>query len=297
MSLDRKDWLQYAADGGVCRVTHIVDTSTPMNTPVVLLPGMFTSRRFWLSDRNIGLAAYLAGQGHACWIIERRGIGHTHPNTARPGADEHLRHDLPLLAQLIYEQTNRPAVWIGHSFGGQLAARVVNERLAPEQVAGLILLATQTARGKRWLVPPLSTALLAIARRLGRIPARLAGLGPEDEPAAAIEDSIRWTIDARRTGGWPARLNTLTAPVLAIASQQDRVDPATGCRQLFEQIGSADKHWWLLGDPPTTPGPFDHPGLVVSKRAQAHVWPRLSEWIAQQGGGETATPHSASRRA
>ena len=86
-------------------------------------------------------------------------------------------------------------------------------------------------------------------------------------------------MEARRTGGWPARLNALTTPVLAVASQADRVDPATGCRQLFNLIGATDKQWWLLGERPTDPGPFDHPGMVVSKAAQTHVWPRLADWI------------------
>ncbi|MBV60657.1 MAG: hypothetical protein CMH65_05090 [Nevskiales bacterium] len=279
MSLQRNEWLQQAADGGVCRVTRIQLQAAATGAPVVLLPGMFTSRRFWLSDRNIGLAAFLAQRGHRCWMIERRGIGHPANTQARPGAEEHLQFDLPQLAAQIWEQTGRPAVWIGHSFGGQLAARAVNEQLPGEQVAGVILLATQTQRGKRWLMPPLSTGLLALTRSLGRVPARLAGLGPEDEPAAAIEDSIRWTVEARRTGGWPARLNALTTPVPAVASQADRVDPATGCRQLFNLIGATDKQWWLLGERLTDPGPFDHPGMVVSKAAQTHVWPRLADWI------------------
>lgn len=287
MTLERADWLQQSSDRGVCRVTRVWDQAQSSRHPVVLMPGMFTSRRFWLSDRNIGLAAYLASRGHPCWIVERRGIGHHEPEVARAGAEEHVHLDLPGLAKQIIDQHQRPAVWMGHSFGGQLAARAANETLPKEAVAGVVLLATQTERGKRWLMPPLSTGLLALTRHLGHVPARLAGLGPEDEPAAAIEDSIRWTVEARRTGGWPARLKTLQVPVLAVASHDDRVDPASGCRHLFEQIGSDNKTWWLLGADPDEPGPFDHPGMVVSKLAQTHVWPRVAEWIEGLDAGAT----------
>jgi len=286
MTVVRNAFLQTAEDGGVCRVTRIRSPKAERDQPVVLLPGMFTSRRFWLSDKDIGLAAYLAEQGFDSWIIERRGIGDVDPQ-ARAGADEHVRLDLPLLADRILRETGQAPFWLGHSFGGQLAAKAANETVPADAVAGLILIATQTERGKRWLVPPLSTAVTTMTRLLGRVPARLAGLGPEDEPAAAVLDSVAWTVDARKTGGWPARLATLETPVLAVASSHDTVDPADGCRHLFDQIGSTDKTWWLLEPGADMPATFDHPGIVVSKPARTHVWPGLAHWM--QSRSEPAT--------
>lgn len=281
MSLARDESVVGSDDGGQIRVTRVHDTSAGAQGPVILLPGMFTSRNFWISDKNIGLAAHLAEQGFDCWIAERRGIGLDDAGTGRPGADEHLHSDLPAVVAHVRDHDDRAPFWIGHSFGGLLAVRAAAEVLPASDVRGLVLLATQYARGKRGLRPPLSNLLVGMTHVMGKVPARLAGLGPEDEPGAGIRDSVRWMLAARHDpAAWPARLADLTAPVLAIASPHDTVDPADGCRILFDRIGSADKTWLMLDEASGFATAFDHPGMVVHREARTTVWPRIADWLA-----------------
>lgn len=285
MTIDRSEAVVTADDGGRIRLTRVRDDAAADRGPVILLPGMFTSRNFWVSDKNIGLAVHLAETGFDCWIAERRGIGLDDAGSARPGADEHLRADLPAVVAHVRAHNNRAPFWLGHSFGGLLAVRAAAEVVDASDVRGLVLLATQYARGKRGLRPPLSNLLVGMTHVLGKVPAKLAGLGPEDEPGAGIRDSVRWMLAARRDpAAWPAQLADITAPVLAIASPHDTVDPADGCRILFDRIGSADKTWLMLDEASGFATAFDHPGMVVHREARATVWPRISAWMDARAG-------------
>ncbi|MCH8503106.1 MAG: alpha/beta hydrolase [Ectothiorhodospiraceae bacterium] len=190
-------------------MTHVYGTDEGL-PPVVYLPGMFTGRGFWLSPKGIGLAAHLAKAGFPGIIVERReqGCG------ARPGLEEHLQHDLPLVQQRVEARWRRPAVCVGHSFGGVLAARAVAGPLDMDRVAGLVLFAAQFEVGKRPLHPPLSWLTAATARLLDRFPARRLGLGPQDEPVAAMLDAIRLVTRGRRHPELGQALSRITVPAL-----------------------------------------------------------------------------------
>lgn len=251
---------------------------------VVLVPGMFTGRRFWLSDKGVGLAAYLADAGFACLIAERRGIGAGRGDTgsARPGMQEHLHHDLPLVQRLAAQLHAGPAFWMGHSFGGVLAARAAGSTLDPDGVAGLVLFATQFEVGKKALDFPANLLARGIARSLGRFPARLVGLGPEDEPPAAMADGCALVAKGRRRPELKATLGQVTAPALAVVGAGDMVDPATGCEQFLGHLASRDKTFLRAGTDTGFSTDFDHPGIVISKPAQAEIWPRALAWLEQR---------------
>ncbi len=263
-----------AGDGGRFMVTHVYGTENPL-PPVIYLPGMFTGRSFWLSPKGIGLAAHLAKQGFPGLIVERReqGCG------ARPGLEEHLLHDLPLVQAQVWKLWSRPAFWVGHSFGGVLAARAGAGPLDMNQIAGLVLFASQFEVGKRPLHPPLSWLTAATARLLDRFPARRLGLGPQDEPVAAMLDAIRIVTQGRRKPDIREALGRITIPALAISGLGDRVDPSEGCEKLIAHFASRDKRFIAAGLRNGFGEDYDHAGIVVSKGAQQEIWPIVSEWL------------------
>ncbi|RJS91964.1 alpha/beta fold hydrolase [Salinisphaera sp. Q1T1-3] len=267
-----------AVDGGVCRLTYLAGAA-PHRAPVALLHGMFTDRRFWLSDKGIGLAAYLATAGHPVYILQRRGLSDSPRSRVRCGLDEHLYHDVPALAARILAEQARAATWIGHSFGGVLAARAVAEVLPEDAVAGLVLIASQFECGKRLLDWPGNLLTRAITALAGRLPARLVGLGPVDEPAAAVHDACTWVETGRRAPILKQSLSRITVPVLAISGAADRVDPTPGCRRFVAHMRSreltfihAARHSGLARD-------YDHAGVVVSHDARREIWPRITTWL------------------
>lgn len=267
-----------AGDGGRFNLTR-VSAGSPVHAPLVFLPGMFTGRRFWLSDKCVGLAAYLAQAGFPGYIVERRGVGDSPGGDARPGLNEHICHDLPMVQQRVAQEHAQSAFWLGHSFGGLMASRATAEYLNATQVAGLVLFATQFEVGKAPLVFPGSVLTRLLVRVLGHLPARSTGLGPEDEPAAAVIDATRWVGSRWRGHSLQHAIEQITCPVLALSGAADRVDPASGCKRFIGHFASSDKRFVLAGKNTGFPENFNHPGVVISKRAQTTIWPLVKNWL------------------
>lgn len=269
------------SDGGRIAATCVTATpGTPSSTPVILLPGMFSNRHFWVSPRGVGLAAALARAGSPVWLIERRELGRSPvtPGT-RPGMEQHLRLDLPVVQAHVQASTPGAAVWGGHSFGGVIAARAVAETLDQSLVAGLLLFAAQIEVDKRPLCWPWNLWLRGLARLCGRLPARRMGLGPEDEPVAAVDDACFWRMDVQRGGDLLKPLAVVHCPVLAFAGGADDRDPPAGCARLLEHFSSSDKRYVLLSRNEGYSQDYDHPGIVVSKPAAGEVWPKVVDWL------------------
>ena|GEM_PF-1145268 len=269
-----------AADGGCCGLTQVSAEGVITKAPVVLVPGMFTGRRFWLSDKQVGLAAYLARAGYPAFIAQRRGLSDSPACNARAGLIDHVKYDLPAVQRAVFDAQAQRAFWIGHSFGGVMSALACARYLEPAQVTGLVLFASQFEVGKRMLDWPANRATRGLARLLGHFPARAAGLGPENEPVAAMLDATHWVETGRRQAYLRETLARITAPALAISGAADRVDPSAGCERFIGHFASTDKTFERAGTATGYSVDFDHPGIVVSKAAQAEVWPRVVAWLA-----------------
>lgn len=269
------------ADGGRFLLTWVGAPGDAARAPVVMVPGMFTGRRFWLSDRQIGLAAYLARQGHGVAIAQRRGLSDSPPSPARPGLIEHAKFDLPAVQAAVAARDERRAFWIGHSFGGVMTALACGRDLDASRVAGLVLFASQFEVGKRMLDWPANRLTRGLARLRGRFPARAAGLGPEDEPAAAMLDATHWVETGRRQPYLRETLARVTAPVFALSGAADKVDPSTGCERFVGHFSSTDVTFVRAGRESGYSVDFDHPGIVISKPAQAEVWPQVAAWLVE----------------
>ena len=267
------------ADGGCCQITHVRAEAVNARAPVVLVPGMFTGRRFWLSDKQIGLAAYLARRGYPGVIVQRRGLSDSPASTGRAGLIEHVKYDLPAVQRHLQAQDPRPAFWIGHSFGGVMSALACARYLEPKAVAGLVLFASQFEVGKRMLDWPANRLTRGLARLLGYFPARAARLGPENEPTAAMMDATHWVETGRRQDYLRATLAGVTQPVLALSGAADRVDPSAGCERFIGHFSSTDTQFERAGIGQGYSVDFDHPGIVVSKPAQNEIWPRVANWL------------------
>lgn len=276
-----------AADGGTCALTSVRNPAQPSLTPVVLLPGMFTGRRFWLSDKRVGLAAYLALQGHPTYIAQRRGLSDSPHSDARAGMTEHVQHDLPAVQSLVSQQHDTPAIWGGHSFGGIMAARAGAETLDMSRIGGWLLFATQFEVKKHMLDWPGNLLTRTMARLYGHLPAQAAGLGPENEPLAAVQDATDWVARGRRDSALRDSLTRLTQPILAISGAGDNVDPGRGCERFIQHFASQDKTFISAGTATGYSEDFSHPGIVISKTAQAEIWPLVPDWIAEHAPANT----------
>jgi len=271
-----------AADGGICSLLRVSLRDNDSGVPLVMLPGLFSNRHFWLSPKGVGLAGFLAQQGYEPWLVERRGIGLSPRSPARAGLFEHIVQDLPRVQQLVQHHNPRPAFWIGHSFGGVMATLAAAETLDPSLVAGLVLFAAQCEVDKGGLTPPYSWFTRGLSQLLGHFPARRLGMGPENEPPAVMADACRIVTEAQRQRTMARRLANLRCPALAFGGGNDRMDPPEGCERFLGHMASTDKTWTLLALSQGYSQDYDHPGIVVSKAAQTEVWPQVLRWLQQR---------------
>lgn len=275
-----------SADGGLFSLTRLQDPNQPAHgNPVIMIPGMFTKRNFWCSPKGVGIGAYLCREGYDVWLFERRGLGESpKAQEARKGLNECATIDLPAAQAFIKQKNNKPSFWLGHSFGGVIAAAAIAEaHLDPSSIAGLCTFGSQLSAGKLALNPP-NTWLTPLFRKLfHEMPSAALGFGPENEPWDAISDSGLWVSMAKKRGNFRFWKNFqhINVAALCISSTHDKVDPWKGCFELYEKLGSENKQWRLLGKSEGDQHNYDHPGMVISKAAQQEIWPFIAQWLKQ----------------
>jgi hypothetical protein len=70
-------------------------------------------------------------------------------------------------------------------------------------------------------------------------------------------------------------------PLLAVSAAGDLQDPAWACRKLYEQFVAAPRSFLLLGKEKGFSSDFGHVEMLVSKEAQAEVWPLVDYWLRE----------------
>lgn len=270
-------------------VTRLGLADVPENRgmPVILLHGSFSNRRFWYSPKGIGLGAYLARRGFDVWIPEMRGHGLSRRNQgyAKNRVADYARYDLPAIGAFVREQSAQTPHWIGHSLGATtLVAALGGQHIGAPLVASVALFGCQVSRSYWPLKIPLVEwgARLAL-KRFAQLSGTRLKRGPEDEPIGLAIESMRWHGLLGRFGDaerdWWKGLADVDVPLLAVSAAGDQQDPDWACRKLFEQVGSEHRQYLCLGRRYGFSGDFGHVEMLVSKPAQAEVWPLVERWL------------------
>ena len=264
------------------------ERSNRSSDPVVLVHGTFCQRSFWVSDKGLGLGPHLQERGYDVWIPEARGHGRS-PRDQRFrswSAEDQMRFDLPAVQGLVAAETGRDAHWVGHSWGGvEIMGSIGADWLRTDQIRSAVVLGANITEGDAWLKQPLPRATAwTLVTILGRVPSALFRLGPEPESRGYMLDFFRWkgpdaawrTADGRDY--WDG-IRRSSVPVLAFAAANDTMDPVPGCRFLFDQVGSDDKEWVLLGTEQGFSKDYGHVEMIISNEASKEVWPRIADWL------------------
>jgi len=258
-------------------------------TPIVLVHGSFTNRRFWLSPKGWGLSAYLVKQGFDVWMPEMRGHGLSPQNNDyRSNSVYHYaKYDLPAINSFIYEQTGHSPHWLGHSLGGlTIAASLAAGWLKQDQVASAVLMACQVSKAHWAIKLPMINGIcrLWFARKRFLSPKGLNN-GTEMEPSGIVTEHLYWH---RLFGGWKAKdgtdywngLKSVKIPVMGIGSDGDKGDPSRYCELLFNHFASSKTRYICLSGRNEKSRLFGHVDMVVSREAEKEVWPLISRWVS-----------------
>ncbi len=252
--------------------------------PVLLMPGTFSNHTFWLGTKGHGMAWAIADAGFEAVVLDPRGHGGSERAGGQAWTFDHWgRLDVPAAVEAVTADGGQ-ALLVGHSAGGaSMLIALAGEPRVRERVAGLVALATPVPWLQRWRRIG-AWGIRTASRLLGRFPARLLGLGPEDELPGVMSQWMTWNLEGEWIGqddiDYVSALADVRVPVLAMSGAGDTVfAPPRACRTLLEMVGTDDATYVLAGRETGFSEDFDHPGIVVSKAAHEEVWPRVLAWL------------------
>lgn len=287
-----------AADG-VRLALHRVPATAPRSLPPVLLvPGTFTARAFWLGARGQGFAGMLADAGFDTWVLEPRGHGQS-DRPPRWTMSDWIERDAPAAASFLLEHTGaEDYFWVGHSAGGVVGAAFSGmEHPAARALRGLVLVGSPGPAGMRPLRRVLGQAGYWPTRLLPwlRIPGPALGLGPEWEPGALVSEWLGWNLSGvwrdPEGGDYLGRLAGVEVPVLGVGGAGDHLlAPPGTVRDLIGRFGSADREVLVAGRGTGFRHDYDHAGLLIGRAAREEIWPRLLGWLRHRAGAAHPAP-------
>lgn len=268
-----------AADGTRLALYRL---GSPDGPTVILVPGTFSNHTFWLGTRGHGMAWSLADAGFDVMVLDLRGHGGSERRDQRWTFEDWGRLDV--VAALEHAARDRKVLLVGHSAGG--ASSLIALAAEPElrgRVTGLVTLATPVPWLQRWRKLGAWT-IRTVSRLLGRFPAKLLGLGPEDELPGVMAQWMTWNLRGEWVGDdgtdYVEALAEVRTPILSVSGAGDTVfAPPDACRGLLEMVGSPDATYVLAGRETGFSEDFDHPGIVISKAAHEEVWPVVIDWL------------------
>ena len=273
-----------ATPDGVELALHRLRAFRDGRPALLLVHGAFTNHRFWLHspDGAGGFAHFLGAAGFDVWLADLRHHGES-AHEPRPLAwtfEDWVLRDAPTLVARIREETDgAPLAWLGHSAGGAAGLCWLARVAAAAPLDAVVTFGTPGPRRLGPVRRTLAAATIALARALGRFPARALRLGSEDEAAGIIGEWMEWNV----RGGWVgtdgfdyfAGLAGVTTPYLGVAGGADRLfAPPAACRQVVERVGATRRTLAIA------PG-LSHRGLVLDERARASCWPNVVVWLKE----------------
>ncbi len=261
--------------------------------PLLMVHGVFSNRTFFLGAGERGLGRYLAGRGFDVWAAELRGHGRsgTLGQRRRWHFEDWIRLDAPALAGAVLTATGRDAlIWVGHSAGGVIGFAFGGlEHPLSGRIAAIVAAGAPAPTGLGLMQYPMAAAGLTVTRVLGRFPARLLGIGPEDEHPEIFAQWMRWNLRGRWLGDdgtdYYANTRRVRARVLALAGGGDRlIAPPDLCEDLSLATSSEDHLFVTCGRDHGFVEDFNHHRLVASTPARQEVWPLIADWIEARFG-------------
>lgn len=197
------------------------------------------------------LAGALGARGFALWSLDQHGHGRSEGPSGHVARLADCAADLRAFAEAVARREPGPLFLVGHSLGGVVALRMLQDSERPTPFRGLIL--SSAALRVRDLGPRRSALLGSVAGLAPRLGvARIRGDDLSALPARrrAIERDPRMrhgpvravTLHELDRGGAAARaaLERVRIPALVLHGDADPLVPADASRALAAGLGSAD---------------------------------------------------------
>lgn len=234
-----------AGDGVSLRLRKIQIAEAEVRAEVVLTHGFGEHSR-----RYEHVAAALASCGFRTWAYDLRGHGRSGGRRGDASRYELFLDDLELVVQLAVNR-GHPCFLLGHSLGGQITLRFLQER-RPKLAGGVICspwlkLAFQPAWWRIalaklafWVCPGVAHSTPATPWRLSRDMDYLLSLPDLDLMHRQLSPRLFFAIEAAGRKALE-EAERLRLPLLFIHGGDDEVTCAKATRELYQQAASEDK--------------------------------------------------------
>jgi len=281
--MQEKQYIVEMENGGNVALYRL-NNSNPIGLPLVIAHGTISN-----SEAVRGLGRYLTQLGFDCWLFEWGGHGQSTAFSKQQDFEYPAFNDLPAAIAKIIQVTGQQRVYYdSHSGGGHLALMYLARN--PERqkkIAGLVTVgaqATDAALGLKYKARAL--VLWWVTNLFGRTPRVLVLVGTEGEPTRLLAQWSKWNLRQKWMGedgfDYMNGLAKINIPALSLAGSNDNIAPVSGCRKVYEALGSADKTWLVCSISNNFSKDFTHGQLIYGKAAKYEIYPRIGEWLMKR---------------
>ena len=256
--------------------------------PVLLVHGAVENGRIFYSESGKGLAPYLAERGFEPYVLDFRGRGLSTPKISkhsRHGQTEMILDDLPTFIRNVRARNSRPAIWMGHSWGGVLILSMLARfpEFLPD-VSKMVFFGTKRAvrvqNPEKWFKIDFGWKILApiLSQIYGYLPGREWKMGSDQETKLSHAHSRAWVIsrdwidpvDGFNYGEAIRKLKL--PPILSVVGDRDHaLGHYKDAGRFLEEAGAHDSEILHV--------PFGHVDMLSSAAARELVFARVLEWM------------------
>ena len=292
-----KDGEQIAVWEVVDETTHKQKSAAITRQNIFLTHGTFSDKKVCL-----GIASYLAGLGHTCYIMEWRGHGHSSKPKDKFNFETVATYDYEAAFRYLFDErklTNLHCVT--HSGGGVGLTMFLVQN--PSYITRINSISTFACQAFGAVLNPISytkiLAAKAFTKVLGYIPAKKLGLGPFNESYYTMTQWYDWNLQKNFKSSFiknkdidkqlkPANerfdyrqgMANITTPIYAISGKGDRfISPTQGCQLFFDKFANTDNVFIEYAKSSGHLEDYDHTRVLMSRNAAAEIWPTVAAWI------------------
>lgn len=284
--------------GDKLHLRRIRRADRPAEAAAFLLHGAIENGRiFYDAKGEKGLAPFLASAGFDVFVADLRGRGLSSPHLSRKaayGQTESITEEIPLFLQAIREYCpDLPLHWIAHSWGGVLMA----SHLArfPDAPRPLSLICFGSKRSisvqnwRKWIFIDLLWNRLGrlLSFIFGYLPARLLGLGSDDETRRSHAQSVAWVRSLESwvdpADGFDYRQAIKTLPTLRVLFLAAPLDYYLGHpRDVQRFMGECNfplSGFHMLSRKNGHQVDYDHVNMLTHPAAICDHFPKIVDWL------------------
>lgn len=264
---------------------------------IFLTHGTFSDKKVCL-----GIASYLAGLGHTCYIMEWRGHGSSSIPESRFNFESVATHDYEATFRYLFDDLKLDNLHcVTHSGGGVGLAMFLVQN--PSYITKINSISTFACQAYGAVLNPISYAKIFAAKiftkMLGYMPAKKLGLGPFNESYYTMTQWYDWNlqknfkssfiknkdIDQQLTPSdqrfdYRQGMVNITTPIYAISAKGDLfISPTQGCKMFFDEFGHADNVFIEYAKSSGHLEDYDHTRVLMSRNAATEIWPTVAAWI------------------